>query len=356
MFSMKKFIALFICLTILLSLIPAVPVMAEEKPITVLLDGTPIEFDVPPVLMNSRTMVPMRAIFEALGAKVNWNEFNESVSGISKTGKKVVISIGSNRATVDGAPVEIDAPPVLIDGRTLVPLRFISETFDCEVGWDDATYTVTIKDNQPPVSDTTFFYTPQHFEELGFWNLEDEVGLRGRTDNGVYDPAENGPAVLTVNLPVDGQYKLWAYAKDFEKNNPGARFFHASVDGVRSDVLLGAHGKEGFAWQEVGTYDLTKGKHEICLIDSSGFYARCHGIILSRDPNYVPTNDRAEFSAYNAINTSEDGVIPAQYPSWAKAELTDISKTETIENEKIKLVFYEGTGPRGRLVQNEIFL
>ena len=353
---MKKFIALFICLTILLSLIPAVPVMAEEKPITVLLDGTPIEFDVPPVLMNSRTMVPMRAIFEALGAKVNWNEFNESVSGISKTGKKVVISIGSNRATVDGAPVEIDAPPVLIDGRTLVPLRFISETFDCEVGWDDATYTVTIKDNQPPVSDTTFFYTPQHFEELGFWNLEDEVGLRGRTDNGVYDPAENGPAVLTVNLPVDGQYKLWAYAKDFEKNNPGARFFHASVDGVRSDVLLGAHGKEGFAWQEVGTYDLTKGKHEICLIDSSGFYARCHGIILSRDPNYVPTNDRAEFSAYNAINTSEDGVIPAQYPSWAKAELTDISKTETIENEKIKLVFYEGTGPRGRLVQNEIFL
>ena len=353
---MEKIITLIVSLAILLSLIYVVLVMAKKKSITVLLDGVPIAFDVPPVLMNSRTMVPMRAIFETLGAKVNWNEYNEAVSGISKTGKKIIISIGSNMATVDGVPIEIDAPPVLKDGRTLVPLRFISESFGCEVGWNGATYTVSITDNQPKVSDTTYFYTPNHFRELGVWILEGEKGLRGRTD-GVGDvPAESAPAILTVDIAVEGQYKLWAYAKDFEKVNPGARFFHASVDGVRSDVLLGAHGKEGFAWQEIGTYNLTKGKHDICLLDTSGLYARCYGVILSRDLSYVPTDNEEEYSAYYAINTSEDGVVPSQYPAWAKAEMTEIIKTETIENEKIKMIFYEGMGQRGRLVQNEIFL
>ncbi|MBQ2968619.1 MAG: hypothetical protein IJE10_10940 [Clostridia bacterium] len=353
---MERIIALMVCLAVLFSLFGAMPVVAAEKQVTVLLNGSPVTFDVPPMLMNGRTMVPMRAIFEALGAKVNWSEFNESVSGISKTGKKIVISIGSNRATVDGVPVEIDAPPVLVDGRTLVPLRFISESFDCEVGWDDATYTVTIQDNQPAVSDTTYFYTPSHFRELGVWILEGETGLRGRTD-GVGDvPAESAPAILTADIAVEGQYKLWAYAKDFETNNPGARFFHASIDGVISDVKLGAHGKEGFAWQEVGTYNLTKGKHDICLLDTSGFYARCYGLILSRDLSYVPTDSEEEYGQYYAINTSEDGIVPSQYPAWAKAEMTDIAKTETIENEKIKMVFYEGTVPRGRFVQNEIFL
>lgn len=353
---MTKVITTIICFAVLLSLLWAVIVSAEQKPITVVLDGEPITFDVPPVLMNSRTMVPMRAIFEALGAKVNWNEFNESVSGISKTGKKIVISIGSNVATVDGVPIEIDAPPVLVDGRTLVPLRFISESFDCEVGWDDATYTVSIKDNQPAVSDSIYYYTAGHFRELGVWDLEEEIGLRGRTD-GVGDvPAESAPAILTVDIAVEGQYKLWAYAKDFEKNNPGARYFHASVDGVRSDVKLGAHGKEGFAWQEVGTYHLTKGKHDICLLDTSGFYARCHGLVLSRNLEYVPSNNEEEYGAYYAIKTSEDGVVPSQYPAWAKAEMTDVIKTETIENDKIKMVFYEGQSTRGRLVQNEIYL
>ena len=79
MFFVERFIALVVCFAMVLPFLCAVPVMAEQKPITVILNGAPLEFDVPPVIINSRTMVPMRAIFEALGAKVNWNGFNEAV-------------------------------------------------------------------------------------------------------------------------------------------------------------------------------------------------------------------------------------------------------------------------------------
>ena len=143
---MKRYVSLFICLILVFSML-TIPCAAEDKEITVLINGTKMEFDVSPVLANGRTMVPLRSIFEALGAKVYWNESNETVSGISRSGDRVVISIGSNVATVNDKAAEIDAPPIVVNDRTLVPLRFISETFGCEVGWEDTTQTVSITSN-----------------------------------------------------------------------------------------------------------------------------------------------------------------------------------------------------------------
>lgn len=121
-----------------------------EKPdgITVMLDGKKIEFDVEPILVKDRTMVPMRAIFEALGAKVDWDDDKQTAFGMNAN-TVVAFQIDNNKmqkSSVDGKSetIELDVPAMLVNDRTLVPLRAISESFGNKVDWVDETQTVVI--------------------------------------------------------------------------------------------------------------------------------------------------------------------------------------------------------------------
>lgn len=121
-----------------------------EKPdgITVMLDGKKIEFDVEPILVKDRTMVPMRAIFEALGAKVDWDDDKQTAFGMNAN-TVVAFQIDNNKmqkSSVDGKSetIELDVPAMLVNDRTLVPLRAISESFGNKVDWVDETQTVII--------------------------------------------------------------------------------------------------------------------------------------------------------------------------------------------------------------------
>ena len=116
--------------------------------ITVLLNGNPIAFDVPPQLINGRTMVPLRAIFEALGAEVTWDDATQTAKGV-KGDTTVTIKIGENALYKNGEKKELDVPAQLVNWRTLVPVRAISESYDVQVGWDDATSTVSLTTAAP---------------------------------------------------------------------------------------------------------------------------------------------------------------------------------------------------------------
>lgn len=111
--------------------------------ITVLLNGNPIAFDVPPQLIGGRTMVPLRAIFEALNATVSWDDATQTAKGV-KGDITVTIKIGENTLYKNGTPISLDVPAQLVNMRTLVPVRAISESFEVKVGWDDASSTVTL--------------------------------------------------------------------------------------------------------------------------------------------------------------------------------------------------------------------
>jgi len=116
---------------------------APDSGVKVFLDGNRLTFDVPPQIMNDRTMVPLRAIFEAMGASVDWEGSTQTVTA-TKDDTVVVLVIGNTSPTINGQVVEIDQPGVVIDGRTLAPLRFIGEAFGGKVDWDGPTQTVTI--------------------------------------------------------------------------------------------------------------------------------------------------------------------------------------------------------------------
>lgn len=116
---------------------------ASADEIKVSVNGEFISFDQPPVMINDRTLVPLRAIFEKLGAKVIWNDSSQSVDAI-RDETTVSLAIGGTDMHVNGEVKILDVPAQLIGGRTLVPIRAISEAFGCSVVWIEETQTVQI--------------------------------------------------------------------------------------------------------------------------------------------------------------------------------------------------------------------
>ena len=94
-------------------------------------------------LENDRTLVPMRVIFEALGAQVEWDGETQTVTA-TKDGKTMRLQIDKNELYIGDEMVRLDTPPRLIEGNTLVPLRAVSESFGATVLWDDDTRLITI--------------------------------------------------------------------------------------------------------------------------------------------------------------------------------------------------------------------
>jgi carbon monoxide dehydrogenase subunit G len=92
---------------------------------------------------NNRMLVPVRAIFEALNGKIEWNAKTKTVLG-QKGDVVVELQIGNVKAKVNGEVVTLDAPARIINNRTLVPVRFISESLGAKVNWDAKTKTAEI--------------------------------------------------------------------------------------------------------------------------------------------------------------------------------------------------------------------
>ena len=90
--------------------------------------------EVPPLIYNDRIMVPVRKIFEELGAEIAWDDATRTITA-TKGDSTVKMKIGSKSATVNGKKATLDAPPRIEDERTVVPLRFVSQAFGGKVEW-----------------------------------------------------------------------------------------------------------------------------------------------------------------------------------------------------------------------------
>ena len=151
--------------------------------ISVSLDGQLLEFDVPPQIINDRTMVPMRAIFESLDYIVEWDGETQTIHAYNAESElSMIMQIDNNTMIVednsgDGSDITLDSPPVIVDGRTLVPVRAISEATGCKVEWEPDIKYVHIaslhSDNYTPAyiqaDEVTLpdFYTEASCDEYG---------------------------------------------------------------------------------------------------------------------------------------------------------------------------------------------
>lgn len=130
-------------LTLFIVLTASASVFAGSDGITVIADGKTLEFDVEPEIINDRTMVPMRAIFEALGAEVTWNDNDKTITS-AKGSTTVKMQINNTSMSVNQTEKTLDSVPVIHEGRTLVPARAVAEALNADVKWCGGSKTVII--------------------------------------------------------------------------------------------------------------------------------------------------------------------------------------------------------------------
>lgn len=146
MYKCKKLFSLLVCMAMILAAAPGAASAAEGNTapeVSVIVNDNQIVFDVPPQIFDGTTMLPVRLALEPLGAEFDWNGEDQTIT-IRANGKIIVLTIGAENALVDGASKPLAKPAMLIDGRTLIPIRFVAEELDYAVDWDGDTRTVYI--------------------------------------------------------------------------------------------------------------------------------------------------------------------------------------------------------------------
>lgn len=217
----KKAISAIICAALLTSSASAFAadkdvdisfIVGENK---VSINNTDIEVTAP-YIVDGTTLVPFRVISEGLGAEVDWNEKNNTVT-VKDGDKVIVLQIGSMTATVNDEPYTLPAASELKDGTAMVPIRFISETFNANVGWEQETMRVTVTNKAKvsalaKVDNTKWNYNAEDgvYWQVGIPYCANPVDTQYET-MGIFvsaqymNAADNGDGTFTCTLNKDAQ-------------------------------------------------------------------------------------------------------------------------------------------------------
>ncbi len=136
---------LWLMLACLLTLLAAPVARADEAELKVQVNGQLLPLNPAPFVDNGRTLVPLRPIFEALGATIGWNAETRTVTGV-RGAQSVALTVESDQARVDGRAVTLQVPAKIQSGRTFVPVRFVAEALGAEVAYDAESRTVIVAD------------------------------------------------------------------------------------------------------------------------------------------------------------------------------------------------------------------
>ena len=239
------------------------PTSTLPNNISVILNNSPIVFDVPPQIINERTMVPLRAIFEALGASVDWNQETKTVTS-AKGDTTIQLTIDSDTMYVNGSPRMLDSPACIVDGRTLVPVRAISEAYNTNVDWNGDTRTVTITSNAlteaPPATKLTQddISVTLKIPTNGSYNWYAEIDVQNNSNAAITFPSSaelNGTLVQSamgmgnaedVTVEAGKRKKLTYYTfsgkKDMYLDNNSIGYFVIRYNGTQYYVEYGING------------------------------------------------------------------------------------------------------------------
>lgn len=175
---MKRSLYPMLLMLLVLLLIPgwaAAATTAQDQPVNLIIGGQAVTPDVPPVIKGGRTLVPVRVIAEGLGAEVDWNA-EKKTAEITRNGQKLVLTLNSRQAVVNGKPVQLDTPPVINQQRMLLPLRFVGESLGITVGWENNNRTVIA--NETPQAALNGQKAP---EAVKFYQVNDTLYMTAQT-------------------------------------------------------------------------------------------------------------------------------------------------------------------------------
>jgi len=224
----SKFISVLLLFTMLVLFAVPCSVSAEESVTTppairVVLNGTELAFDVPPQIIDGRTMVPMRAIFEAFGAEVLWNDAEKTITATKDT-TVITLKIGNTTLQKGYRTITLDVPPQIVENRTLVPVRAIAESFGAEVLWDAETKTVKITTDPSLSNSPCIFYDSSNARKLicsrdKDWFIALNPAFQTKSvQNGTYcflfNMIMNATLFINIEKTEDTSFLLENYAKN----------------------------------------------------------------------------------------------------------------------------------------------
>ncbi|MDD4690615.1 MAG: copper amine oxidase N-terminal domain-containing protein [Eubacteriales bacterium] len=254
---MKKIFAIILCLSVIIGICP---IASAQELVIVELNGAELDFDVPAQIMNDRTLVPLRGIFEALGATVEWDDTTQTVTAY-RGDKTISLQIGSKSLFVNKDEKVLDVPAQLVDGRTLVPARAVAESLGAKIDWDDSAHTVLITDetiyNYGALLDT-IIKMPAPEKINGDFNMfvslrmnanEMNTGVEANIEATKEPPAmsanvymSNGHAVVDTKVYTineDGAVKLYMGVKDGDEYVYTSSAINSVADVISYDYVSG---------------------------------------------------------------------------------------------------------------------
>jgi len=255
----------------------AAAAVSGAQQIKVQVDGTPVYFaNTQPQYINGRVLVPLRGVFEQMGATVYWNQQAHLVTA-TRAGTEVRLPIGSPNATINGSPINLDVPAMVVNGSTMVPIRFVSEALGAQVGWLAADRLVTI--NTTSAGNTGAITTPpQRLRRVLI--REDQV------------------------IPVKLDHTLSS-----DENSKGDTFT-ATV--IRDSEFLGDIPQGTKIEGHIAAVHARKSNSNPAILDlafdrmrfPNGRSVKIDGSLISLDDKYVYTNDNGVLVARNSSSTS----------------------------------------------------
>ncbi|MGS0764609.1 stalk domain-containing protein [Syntrophomonas curvata] len=213
---------------------------AGGSDLTILVNGEKIEYDVAPVIEKDRTMVPLRALAESLGAEVEWLEQQNQVI-VSKNDCHIKLTIGEPEAYVNGQKAELEAPARIIGNRTLVPLRFIGESLNAEVNWLPAERKISVEIDrsvEPGAANikiNNFIWSPQRLTVAGkarVWEATLNYEVIDNNNRVLFD----GFATASAGAPQWGDFTFSVDA-DLSEAEAIRVFTTSPKDGSRMDTV-----------------------------------------------------------------------------------------------------------------------
>ena len=247
----------------------------DNETITVTIDGKTISFDQPPIIVSGRTLVPVRAVVEAMGGEVCWDDVTQTATLI--LGEDIIkLTIDNTTAYLNDEEKILDVAPQIINSRTLMPIRFVAESFDYQVDWDEETQTVLIRrmfsaeeDNKNTLAIATFTEFLKDFQQKPIEIQAMPYNLILTDDNYLTTTLE----ILSYELfdiDMDGQTELIVSGKILSPEyNMGGSCFSAWDINEKNEIVK-IFAKAGMNSRTTWRYNFLENNGEILLCESAG--------------------------------------------------------------------------------------
>ena len=197
---MKRILTVFMLSIILIASQPLNASAQRQADVSVVVDGLTVNLEVLPVIQKGRTLVPFRAIAEAMNIQVSWDDQTRTVKATDGN-TSVSLQLDNLVAYRNETPITLEVAPQIVSGRTLIPLRFFSEAFNCQVFWDSDQYQVSV------------ISPPQAMTVMGFYALGDS-----QTSSWTDLFGQAYPATSAGNTDVISELALGWYSIDKQGN------------------------------------------------------------------------------------------------------------------------------------------